>query len=79
MSQVHVLRILKNVYLSGNLGWFSARQIRKICLNDNFDIGYTSLTRNLKRLYLSNFVDRIPYKTGFLYRYRHPNKNKLIA
>jgi len=79
MSQQEVLKILKNIYISGNLGWFSTRQIRKICFDYNLELGLNSLNDNLKKLYLAKFIDRVPNNRGFLYRYRNPNKNKLFT
>ena len=79
MSKADVYKVLKNVYEGGNLGWYCTQQIRKMLLDIGIDIGLASINHNLNKLSLDNEIDRIPNTRGFLYRYRHPKKNKLFT
>jgi len=78
MSQEIVTELLKNKYESGDLGWYSNRQIRMMLLNINIDIGITSISQNTMRAVHSGFLDKECYSRGFLFRYRPVRKNNLF-
>lgn len=74
--QSEIIRILKDKYL--DMGWYSNNQIRKMCLEQGFDINASNVSKNTASAYRFGFLDRISNKRGFLYRYRSPSKNNKI-